>query len=122
MTDLAVAIVVFTIFAGVIGTLFYSSFKVNVQTKLSGSAVNYAIQILEDIDKLTYEQVTNGMEQQYMTKFSIPSGYQLLLEVSNYNEGNDKEDLIKKVKLTISYGLTGETENIVIEKLKIKEL
>lgn len=121
MADLAISIIVFTIFIGTIGSLFYSIYKINLQTKMTAAAMNYATEILEDIDKISYDKVVNGMENEYITKFSIPSAYQLNLEVRNYNEGNDREDLIKKVKLTVSYQLAGDPETLMIQKLKIKE-
>jgi len=122
MTDLVIALSIFTIFTGIIGTIMYSSFKLNLQTKMSGVAANYAIQILEDIDKISYEEVTNGMENKYINKFSIPDGFKLTIEVSKYNNGNSKQDLIKKVKLTITYNLSGSTESFVVQRLKIKEV
>lgn len=122
MTDLVIALIIFIIFSGIIGTSFYAAFKINSKTKVSAAATNYIIQILEDIDKITYDEVQNGMENKYMTKFSIPSGYNLSINVSNYNEGNDKEDLIKLVNVTIEYNTAGDTEKIVIERIKVREM
>ena len=122
MTDLVTALIIFSIFTGIIGTLMYNSFKTNLQVKMAGTAANYAIQILEDIDKISYDKVINGMESSYKSKFSSPNGFDLSIEVSNYNEGTDKEDLIKKVKLTITYSLAENSENLVIERLKVKEI
>lgn len=42
----------------------------------------------------------------------------LKLEVSQYNE----EDTQKLVKLTLTYRITGTEENLVLEKIKIKEI
>lgn len=122
MTDLVVAIMIFSIFTGIIGTLMFSSFKTNLQTEMADIAGNYAIQILEDIDKITYDEVKNEMENKYKSKFKIPEGFDLNIEVSNYNEGNNKEDLIKKVKLTITYKLGEKSEKIVFNRLKVKEI
>lgn len=122
MVDLITALAIFAIFTTVISTLMYNSFKTNIQVKMSGASIYYAMQILEDIDKISYEDVKNGMESEYISKFSIPSGFTINIDVSNYNEGNNKEDLIKKVKLTISYELSDNTESIVINRLKVKEL
>ena len=122
MTDLIAALIIFSIFTGMIATLMYTSLKMNLQIKMAGAAENYAIQILEDIDKIGYDQVTNGMEDSYKSKFGVPTGFDLSIEVSNYNEGTSKEDLIKKVKLTISYEFAGNSEKLVLEKLKIKEI
>ncbi len=117
MTDVVIALIIFTIFTGTIGSFMYASYKMNLQTKMSGSAVNYAMEILEDIDKIAYEEVTNGMESKYIQKYAIPSGFRLSIQVSNYKE----EDIIKKVKVTVSYELAKNTQDIVIERMKIKE-
>lgn len=122
ITDLVVALIIFLIFSGLVVTAFYSSYVVNSKTKITASATNYSIQILEDIDKITYDEVQNGMENTYRQKFSIPDGYSLKMKVTNYNEGNDKEDLIKNVELTIEYKIAGDNEKIVINKIKVKEL
>lgn len=122
MIDLVIALTIFALFTTIISTLMYSSFRTNLQIKMSGVSIYYAMQILEDIDKISYEDVRNGMESSYINKFSIPSGFALNIEVSKYNEGNNKEDLVKKVKLTITYEFSGNSESIVINKLKIKEV
>ena len=57
-----------------------------------------------------------------MEQFQIPEGYQLSIIVQKYNVGNDKSDLVKKVKLTLEYGMMGRTEQIVIQRLKVKEI
>lgn len=122
MTDLAVAIIIFTMFASLIGTLMYTAFRTELQTKIAGQANFYAIEILEDIDKITYDEVVNGMESHYRDIFSISNSYDLKIEVTNYNEGTNKEDLIKNFKLTITYKLDNNTESLVVNKIKVKEL
>lgn len=122
MQDLVGAIIVLSLFVGIIGMLMTSVVKVNLKTRMSASATNYAIQILEDIDKISYEEVTSSLANSYPSKFLIPSGFTVNLEVENYNEGTDKQDLVKTVKLTISYTLFNEKEDLVINKLKMKEI
>ena len=122
MQDLIVAMILMTVFVGTIAGLMYSSYKLNYESRVAAQAVNYSVQILEDIDKIPYEDVQSSLAQSYVSKFSIPAGYQVNLEVSNYNEGNNKADVIKIVKLTISYTFGGNTENIIIQRLKVKEV
>lgn len=122
ITDLVTAIIIFLLFSGIVVTAFYNVFKSSSKIKIEAAATNYAIQILEDIDKITYNEVQNGMENHYRQKFSIPDGYNIQIEVTNYNEGNNKEDLIKNVMLKIEYKISNDTEKIVINKMKIKEL
>ena len=122
MTDLVAALIIFSVFTGIIGALMYSSLKINLQTKMAGIAGYYAIQILEDIDKIGYDSVTNDMEDYYKTKLILPPGFDLSIDVLKYNEGTEKEDLIKIVNLTITYRVAGNSEKFMIERLKVKEL
>ena len=122
MTDLVAALIIFSVFTGIIGALMYSSLKINLQTKMAGIAGYYAIQILEDIDKIGYDSVTNDMEEYYKTKLILPPGFDLSIDVLKYNEGTEKEDLIKIVNLTITYRVAGNSEKFMIERLKVKEL
>ena len=122
MEDLVAAIIIILLFVGVLGSLMYSALKINLETKLAGTATYYTMQILEDIDKISYDEVTNGMEEEYIEKFSISSGFDLSITVSSYSNGTDTEDLVKTVKVTITYGLLGNSEQFVVEKLKVKEV
>lgn len=48
----------------------------------------------------------------------MPDGMGLKIEVSQY----DQENTMKLVKLTLTYQIAGTEENLVLEKLKIKEI
>lgn len=122
MTDLVVALIIFSMFTGVLASFLFSTYKTQLQAKLAGEASFYAIEILEDIDKTGYDNVINNNESYYKSKFSIPDQYNLKVEVTNYNEGTDKLDLIKNVKLTLDYGINNEKESIVISAVKAKEV
>lgn len=118
MQDLAIGIIVLILFAGTIGGSYLSVYKVQADTKLNAVASLYAIQILENINKIDYEQVVPGMEEHYKTEYQIPDSMNLNLEINKYNE----EDTIKKVKLTITYEFSGTTQNLVLEEIKVKEV
>lgn len=122
--DLLIAIIILGIFTGVVSSIMISWHNLNVQTIVSGNATYYAIQIMEKIDKVSYDTVTNDIITSWISEedLNIPSSYTVTFNVQNYNEGNEKEDLIKKVELTISYNIRGSEEKIVLNKLKIKEI
>ena len=123
MQDLIIATLIITIFVGLIGTLMYSVYNVNIRTDLTSQMATYAVQILEDIDKISYDEVTSELADTYKSKFSIPAGFDLNIEVSNYGEGiNNVQDVIKIVNLTISYELTGDVQQYSVQRLKIKEI
>ena len=64
-TDLAIAIFVIMLFAGTIGTILYQITEVKLSTQLSAEATVCAIQILEDIDKISYE-MDHGVLSSYV--------------------------------------------------------
>ena len=58
MQDLAVAIIILILFAGTIGGIYVSILTVQAETKIDAIVTVYAMQILEDIDRIDYEDVT----------------------------------------------------------------
>lgn len=122
MQDLAVAIIILILFAGTIGGIYVSILTVQAETKIDAVVTVYAMQILEDIDRIDYEDVTNGMEESYRTKFKIPSSMTLNINVTNYEPETNSEDIIKNIKVTIDYSFRGKTKQFVIENIKVKEV
>ena len=79
--------------------------------------------LVEDIDKISYEEVNSDLAQEYHAKFNIPEEYNIDLQVSNYGEGvANIQDVMKIVNLTISYTMQDETEQFSTQRLKIKEM
>ena len=63
------------------------------------------------------------MEDYYIDKFSIANGFDISIDVRGYySEKSAIQDVIKMVTLTITYDFGATTENIVIEKMKVKEI
>ena len=123
MQDLIIATLIITIFVGLISTLMYSVYNINIRTDLTSQMATYAVQILEDIDKIAYEEVNSDLANTYKSQFNIPAGFDVNIEVTNYGEGTQNiEDVIKIVNLTISYELRGDTEQFSVQRLKIKEI
>lgn len=121
--DLIIATFIITIFIGIIGTLMYSVYNINIRTNLTSQMATYAVQMLEDIDKIPYEEVNSDLENTYKSQFSIPSGFEINIDVSNYaDEKENIQDVIKIVNLTISYDLKGDRQEFNVKKLKIKEV
>lgn len=116
--DVAIAIVVLVLFAGVIAGSYLSIYRIQVQTKLTAVASIYGIQIMENIQKISYDEVVPNMEDKYRSQYQIPDAMGLEIEVIQHDLNNQ----IKDIKLTISYTASGKTENIVLQELKVKEL
>ena len=119
-TDLAIAIFIIMIFAGTIGTILYQITEIKLSTQLSAEATVYAIQILEDIDKTDYELIQNGMEDSYKTKFEIPNGFALKINVSDSSKTVGGEP-VKRIELSIEYEFKGREEELTISRQKVRE-
>ena len=65
MQDVIIGFVILTVFAGTIAGTYLAIYKTQAQTQATAVASLYGIQILENIDRISYEQVKNGMEQSY---------------------------------------------------------
>lgn len=119
-TDLVIAIFIIMIFTGTIGTILYQITEIKLSTQLSAEATVCAIQILEDIDKTDYDLITNGMENSYKTKFQIPDGFAIRVDVidSSYTIGGQPT---KRVELKIKYQFKGRPEELAITRYKVKE-
>lgn len=85
---------------------------------MTAVATLYGIQILENIDRIAYEDVNNEMENTYRQAYDISEKVGLEIQVSQY----DDKDTLKLVKLTLTYEIAGNTEELVLEKLKVKEI
>ena len=119
MTDLILALSLVTLLFGIVTGLFLNIGKINAQSKMLATATYYGIRILEDIDKTAYENVTPEIAQQYANIFSANGKFEIQIDVENYEA---TQDIIKKVKLTISYTVANEEQKVVFNKLKVKEI
>ena len=123
LQDLLIACFFIIIFIGTISTMMYKVNKTNIKANLTAQMIIYSVQILENIDKISYEDVETKTVDEYREEFSIPDGFDIKLEISNYG-GNtqNQNDVIKIVKLTLSYTFANETEEYTIKRLKIREI
>lgn len=123
VTDVIVAVIILSLFVGIIGNMFYQIAKNSNMIRYNTIAVYYAIKIAENIDIMSYEEVTNELNNNIIEKYEMPEGFDGIIEVSKCNEEDlTKEDIIKKVKITINYTFLNDQRSYKIEKLKIKEM
>ncbi len=123
MQDLIIACFIIIAFVGIISSLMYTVYKTNIKAKLMSQMTVYSVKILENIDKISYEEVQTKTAQEYKNEFSIPDGFDVQIQISNYAENsNASNDVIKIINLKLSYTLGNETEEFAVTKLKIKEI
>lgn len=118
MQDVIIGMVILTVFAGTIAGSYLAIYKIQAETQMTAVATLYGIQILENIDRIAYEDVNNEMENTYRQAYDISEKVGLEIQVSQY----DDKDTLKLVKLTLTYEIAGNTEELVLEKLKVKEI
>ena len=104
--------------------MFVEIFYQNISIRMNAMAVNYAIIILEDTDRLPYAEVTTeNLMGNIRERYLMSDNYTANIEVTNYSDiDSTKADIIKIVKVTISYELQDENYSFTVEKLKIKEM
>lgn len=121
--DLIIAILIIGIFSTLIGNLMYNSYMNKVVANLTAQMSMYSVEILEDMDKISYEEVQSKTPEQYRAQFAIPDGFDIKIEIRDYIEGQQEDqDVIKIIKLTLSYTVEGKKQDFVVERLKIKEI
>ena len=123
MADVVIALLILIILSGVIGNILYQIAYNNAALRMNAIATDYAVKIAEYIDKIPYENVTNGMQITEINGEKIIDKFNVSIEVENYNnDDSTKEDIIKKAIITVNYSILKETKNYKIQKLKIKEM
>lgn len=123
MVDIVVAIIVLSLFVGVIGSLYYQIAYNSSLIKNNAIATYYAIKIAEDIDIMTYEEVDNTINENIKVKYEIPDNFNAIVEIKNYNEEDaSREDMLKIVTINIEYTCLKQNQIYKLEKIKVKEL
>ena len=122
MIDLIIAIAIFVLFAGIVGTLMVTIFKVQSDSQVDEVGTLYAIQIAEYLDKIGFDEVQSGIGDSLAKSFNIPSNFTVTVEVSDYKPTGETISLVKEVDINLEYSFANDSRNIRIHRLKIKEL
>jgi len=123
MADVIMAVLIMIMFTGILSTSFYRIYKHNILIRMNAVAVDYAIKVLENVDKISYEEVNNSLNDSLKENYNINDNYTVNLNVENYNKDDEtKEDIIKIVTVTVNYEVLDEKQTYEIKKLKIKEM
>ncbi len=123
MQDAVVAIIIILLFSGTIGSLYMAIYKLKADTMVDSVASLFMVQIMERIDKVSYEKVEESEIPALISKmrddFSIPDAFKINVEVLP-DANTDK--YVKTVQVTINYSFSGRDMQIVMKRLKVKEL
>ena len=70
-----------------------------------------------------YDEVTEDLNTNIKDRYNIPEGFSAQVKVVKYSdEDSTKQDIIKRVNITIKYKFLKEDKTYNLEKLKIKEI
>ena len=119
-TDIVLSIILVIIFTSIILSLMYNVKMENDKIKLKTITNIYLMETLENIGIASYEEITNENINLFPAEMSDSFGKTINVQQLNL-EDPTKEDIIKKVKVTISYTIKDKTYEEVAERLKIKE-
>ena len=123
--DLVFAIMILMIFIGVITGMYISVYRMQADTQIDSIATIYGIKMLEYIDKISFNEVTESNKFKLINKmkedFSIPDKFNVTLDIQKYTPEWYNKDYVRKVTLSIKY-LTGDTESeLKFNRIKVKE-
>ncbi len=123
--DLVFAIMILMIFIGVIAGMYISVYRMQADTQIDSIATIYGIKMLEYIDKISFDEVTESNKFKLINKmkedFSIPDKFNVTLDIQKYTPEWYNKDYVRKVTLSIKY-LTGDTESeLKFNRIKVKE-
>lgn len=123
-TDIVISIIIIVIFVSIITTLFYNFYLTTTAKNRNAIALNCIIDVIEEAKMLKYDELDQTKIEELLgtlkSNKTIPNGYEITVELQNYNEleGNtDKKDLIKILKVKIQYLVGQKTEKIEISTL-----
>ena len=121
--DVAISIVILLIFTALISTIFVNIYIQYSEAQRNSIASSYIAYISESVDKMYYQDVSNENITSIINDMNISSGYTVTATVVKYQpEGNNSMDLVKTVKINVSYKVGNTTKNLSVDRIKAKEI
>lgn len=133
VSDAIIAILIILLFVGIITTLIVNIVLESTKIKINSGQLDFATEILEYIEKLPYQDVTEENLINYVnsknseqvsagtTTQELTTTYKIGIDVQSYNQiaGNEgKLDIIKLITLTIENNLEDKKYSTEITKIK----
>ena len=130
-TDALIAIMLIVLFSGLILTLGYNIYLSNAGLKRISTATKYITDVFEYVDQEYYDDVTENTLETYSQGLAENiyvgdswngKGYKIHIEVENYNEeDNTRLDLVKTIRMTVTYKLAGKEQHLEMTRIKKRE-
>lgn len=128
--DMAGGLVIFTMAAASILTIYYNIYINAISIKIHQTAVGYIAELFERVDLENYENITKENVDKYIEQTGMLNYFNeeknhssVETVVYKYSDNTSgKEDLVKKVQVIIKYTINGKQTKFQMDKIKIKEL
>lgn len=146
-SDALIAILIITLFSGLIASVSYNIYLANSNIKRMSIANNYIFEVFEYANKIYYDEVTQQNltnyfnNKHYYLEEKVPkqkvqakiretsdeildTPFKISLDIINYNEteGNaDKLDLVKQIRMTVEYVIGNKKQRIEMTTIKKRE-
>ena len=134
LIDITVAIIVILLFMSLISVLFFNLTKSSKGIERESQATYIATNILEAYKTIDYDEIqitpAQGMEivdgQTIGTKptnpmITINDGYSAIVIVTPYTPTGESDDLVKKIKVIVSYKLANQTKTVELETSVVRK-
>ena len=126
--DISIAMIILMIFIPTVFAISYSIQKTSNEVKRKSEAISIATEILESAKGMSFENLESMEEEENISlleeKYSKDVSFDINIEVENYypeevNE-EDRMDLVKKIKITVTYPIGNKTKSIDISTVRSK--
>ena len=118
--DIVLSIIIIITFTSIIVSLMYSVKMENYRIKAMAISNIYLVETLENIGIADYDEIKSDNTDLFPKEMSTE--FEKKIEVTSINdEEESKEDIIKKVKVTIGYKIGNKNFEETAERLKAKE-
>lgn len=118
--DIVLSIIIVITFTSIIVSLMYSIKMENYRIKAMAISNIYLVETLENIGIANYDEIKSDNTDLFPKEMSTE--FEKKIEVTSISdEDTSKEDIIKKVKVTIAYKIGNKNFEETAERLKAKE-
>ena len=118
--DIVLSIIIVITFTSIIVSLMYSVKMENYRIKAMAISNIYVVETLENIGIANYDEIKSDNTDLFPKEMSTE--FEKKIEVTSISdEDTSKEDIIKKVKVTIPYKIGNKNFEETAERLKAKE-
>ena len=142
-TDGIIAILIISLFTGIIATILYNIYISNVSLKRMSTATLYIVDMFEYVDKIDYTDLdldnnTNAITEEYsyleVAQKGTPEdenlermwkmegepekGYSVILTLDKYNPNNEAQDLVRQLTMTVNYKVGNRNQEITMTRIK----